>query len=183
MQQLLQAKSAAGGQQENKSGGSGREAANDDSGGAGRIPREEGAAGTRVGATKATAAGGGMSSHSRRASYGSRPADDPGWRPEVPAGVSLMINMQGGEARYLFLAGASHDGDGVLSSDIQRQSRVVPPVLKGEKGESQKNSHEFLLKANMLDISGHFVGQEARAVPVGDPLKQRAVLLREDFSS
>ena len=35
----------------------------------------------------------------------------------------------------------------------------------------------------MLDISGHFVGQGTRAVPVRDPLKQRAVLLQEGFSS
>ena len=34
----------------------------------------------------------------------------------------------------------------------------------------------------MLDISDHFVGQRVRAVPVGDPLKQKVVLLREDFS-
>ena len=46
MQQLLQAKSADGGQEEEKSGGSGRGDVNDDSGGAGRVPREEGAAST-----------------------------------------------------------------------------------------------------------------------------------------
>ena len=34
----------------------------------------------------------------------------------------------------------------------------------------------------MLDISDHFVGQRVRAVPVGDPLKKKAVLLREGFS-
>ena len=58
MQQLLQAKLADGGQQEEKSGGSSRGDANDESGGAKRAPREEGAAGTRVGATTETAAGG-----------------------------------------------------------------------------------------------------------------------------
>ena len=36
---------------------------------------------------------------------------------------------------------------------------------------------------NVLDTSGYFVGQGARVVPVGDPLKQRAVVLREDFLS
>ena len=66
MQQLLQAKSADGGQQEEKSGGSDRGDANDDSGGAGRAPREEGAASTRVGAIKDTAAGRKMSSHSKQ---------------------------------------------------------------------------------------------------------------------
>ena len=41
--------------------------------------------------------------------------------------------------------------------------------------------HDFLVKANMLDFSDHFVGQRVRAVPVGDPLKQKAALLREGF--
>ena len=85
IQQLLQARSADGGQQEEKSGGSGRRDANDESGGAEREPREERAAGTRLGSTSETAAGGKMSSHSSRASDGSRPADDTGRRPEVPA--------------------------------------------------------------------------------------------------
>ena len=35
----------------------------------------------------------------------------------------------------------------------------------------------------MLDITDHFVGQGMRAVPVGDPLKQKAVLLQEGFSN
>ena len=35
----------------------------------------------------------------------------------------------------------------------------------------------------MLDISGRFVGQGIRVVSVGDPLKQKAVSLREDVSS
>ena len=56
-------------------------------------------------------------------------------------------------------------------------------MLKGEKGGFQKFKHEFLLKANILDISGHFVGQGTRVVPVADPLKQNAVLLREGNSS
>ena len=33
----------------------------------------------------------------------------------------------------------------------------------------------------MLDIFDHFVDQRVREVPVGDPLKQEAVLLRESF--
>ena len=57
-------------------------------------------------------------------------------------------------------------------------------MLKGAKGGFQTFKHEFLLKANMLGIFGHFVGQGTRAVvTVGDPLKQKAVLLREGFSS
>ena len=145
MQQLLQVKSSDGGQQEEKSGGSSRGDANEDSGGDGRAPREEGAAGKRVGATTETAAGWKVSNHSSRASDGSRPADDTGRRPEVPDGAGPMINIQRCEARYSFTAGiAAHDGDGGLSSGFQRQSRVVPPVLKGEKGEFQKFKHEFL---------------------------------------
>ena len=125
-----------------------------------------------------------MSSHSSRASDGSRPAHDTGRRPKVPADMGAMINMQHGEAGDEFLAGiAAHDGDRVLSSGFQRQSRVVPPALKGERGKLKKIIHDFQLKANMLNVSGHFVGQGRRVVPVRDPLKQRALLLREGFSS
>ena len=35
----------------------------------------------------------------------------------------------------------------------------------------------------MLDVTAHFVDQGMRAVPVGDPLKQKAVLLQEGFSN
>ena len=93
MQRLLQAKSTHKGQQEEKSGVSGRRDEKDDSGGAGRAPREEGAASTRVDVTTATAAGGRVVSHSSRASDGSRPADGTGRRLEVPSGVGPMINM------------------------------------------------------------------------------------------
>ena len=75
-----------------------------------------------------------MTSHSTRASDGSRPANDTGRRPRVPAGVGPMINMQRSEARDSFIADiAARDGDGVLSSVFQKQPRIVPPVLKGEK--------------------------------------------------
>ena len=185
MQQLLQAKSADGGQQKEVSGGTGRGDANDDSGGAGRAPREEGTTGAKVGVTKVTTAGERVSNHSSRASDGSRPADDAGRRPDVPAGVlGPIINMQRGETIYSFFVGIStQDGDGILRSSFQRQPRVVPPVGKGEKRGFQKLKSEFLLKANMLDISGHFVGQGTRVISVGIPLKQKAVLLREGFSS
>ena len=99
MQQLLQTKSTYGGQQDDKSGGSSRGDPNDDSGGAGRVPREEGFAGTRVGATTASAAGERVSNHSNRASDRSIPADDTDRRPEVPTGVGPMITMECGEAR------------------------------------------------------------------------------------
>ena len=61
-----------------------------------------------------------MFNHSSRASHGSRPTDDTDRRPEVPADVGPMINMQRGEARYSFLAGiAAHEGDDVLSSGFK----------------------------------------------------------------
>ena len=167
MQQLRQAKSADGGQQEEKSGGSGRGNANDESDGAGRALSEEGAAGTRVGATTETAAGRKISSHSSRASDVLRPTDDTGRRSGVPTGVGPIINMQRGKARDSFLAGiAAHDQHGVLISGFQRQSRVAPSVLKGDKGQFQNFKHAFLLKENMLGISGHFVGQGTRVVSV-----------------
>ena len=81
MQQLLQAKSANGGQQKGESDGTGRGDTNDDNGGAGRAPPEEGAANARVGATTATAAGERVSNHSSRTSDGSRPAGNTGRRP------------------------------------------------------------------------------------------------------
>ena len=100
MQRLLQAKSTHKGQQEERSGVSGRRDANNDSGGDGRAPREEGVASTRVDVTTATDAGGRVVSHSSRVSDGSRPADGTGRRLEVPSGVGPMINMQRVEARY-----------------------------------------------------------------------------------
>ena len=86
VQQLLQAKSADRDQQKEESG-------------AGRAPCEGGATGARIGATTATAAGGRVSNHSNKALVGSRPADDKGMRPEVPAGVDPMINLQRGETK------------------------------------------------------------------------------------
>ena len=54
MQKLLQASSTEGGHQKEESSDTGRGDENDDSGGAGRAPRDEGAAGVRVGANTAT---------------------------------------------------------------------------------------------------------------------------------
>ena len=88
--------------------------------------------------------------------------------------------MYSGEAKDSHLARiAAHDeGSGVLNPNIHGQPRVIPPVLKGGEGFQK---HDFLLIANMLDISDHFVGERVRAVPGGDPLKQKAVLLRDGF--
>ena len=71
----------------------------------------------------------------------------------------------------------------VQISKASLPARVIPPVSKAEKGGFQTFKHEFFLKTNMLDITAHFVDQGMRAVPVGDPLKQKAVLLQEGFSN
>ena len=185
MSQLFEAMSTDGGQQreEEESGGNGRGAAHNYSGGAGTISptADTGYGVTAVGAAAAAE----LPVHSRRtASEPTRPADDIGRRPDVPAGVGPTVNMYSGEARESHLTGiAAHDGgSGVLNPSFHGQPRVIPPDLKGGKG-FQKFKHYFLLKANMLDISEHFVGQRVREVPVGDPLKQNALLLREGFLS
>ncbi|CAN0101652.1 unnamed protein product [Ascophyllum nodosum] len=70
--------------------------------------------------------------HNRRtASEPTRPADDIGRKPDVPAGVGSTVNMYSGEARESHLAGiAAHDrGSGVLNLSFHRQPRVIPPVL------------------------------------------------------
>ena len=69
-----------------------------------------------------------------------------------------------------------------MNPSFHEQPRIIPPALKGGKG-FQNFKHDFLLKANMLDISDHLVGQRVRAVPVGDPLKKKAVLLWVGFSN
>ena len=67
------------------------------------------------------------------------------------------------------------------SARLGSEASNIPPVLKAEKGGFQKFKHELLLKTNMLNITANFVGQGIQMVPEGDPLKQKAVLLREDF--
>ena len=93
------------------------------------------------------------------------------------------VEMYSGEARESHLAGiAAHDGGSdVLNPSFYGQPRGISLVLKGGKGFPTFR-HDVFPKANMLDISDHFVGQRVRAVPVGDPLKQKGVLFREDFS-
>ena len=91
--------------------------------------------------------------------------------------------MYSGESRESHLTGITvHDGGSdVLNTSLYGQPRGISLVLKGGKG-FQTFRHDVFPKANMPDISDHFVGQRVRAVPVGDPLKQKVVLLREDFS-
>ena len=182
--QLLEAKSAGGGQQreEEESDGTGRGGARNYSGGAGRVSPT---ADISYGVTAAGAAAAAeVPVHSRRAaSEPTRPADDIGRRLEVPAGVGPTLNMYSGEARESHLAGlAAHDGgSGFFNPGFHRQPGVIRFVLKGGKGY-QNFKYDFLLKANMLDISDHVVDQRVRAVSVGDPLK-KATLLGEGFST
>ena len=146
-QQLLQTKSTDRGQLNEESAGTGRGDANEDNGGAERAPRKEGAAGARVGVTTATVAGERVSNHSSRASGGSGPADETGQRPDAPAGVGPMINMQRGETGDSSLEGiGAHGGDDILSSSFQRQPRVVQPVMKGEKVSSKNSNMSSYLK-------------------------------------
>ena len=174
MRQLTQTRTAGFGQREEESGGTGRGAAHNYSGGAGKVPptADTGYSATAVAEVPA---------HTRVASEPGRPADDTSRRPVLPAGAGPMIDVQHGEARVRYLAGiAAHgEGGGVLTDVKSLPARVVLPVLEAEKGGFQKFKHEFLLKSNMLDTFDHFVGQRMRMVPVGDPLKPKAALLRE----
>ena len=189
MRQLTQTRTAGAGQHEEESGGTGRGAAHNPSSGAGRAPPTAvtgyGVTAVRVGRTRGAAAVEATAAreftvHDRATS---EPADT---RPVLPTGVGPMIDVRRGEARDPYLAGitAYDESRDVLRTDFKSlPARIVPPVLKAEKGGFQKFKHEFFLKANMLDITAHFVDQGMRAVPVGDPLKQKAVLLQEGFSN
>ena len=183
-QLTTETRTAGDGRRGEESGGARRDAAHIYNSGARRGPLTA-ATGYRVtavqdeGTGEATAARN-FPVHHRAAS---EPADT---RPGLPTGVGPMIDVRRGEARDPYLAGitAYDESRDVLRTDFKSlPARVVPPVLKAEKGGFQKFKHEFFLKANMLDITAHFVDQGMRAVPVGDPLKQKAVLLQEGFSN
>ena len=183
-QLTTETRTAGDGRRGEESGGARRDAAPIYNSGTRRGPLTA-ATGYRVtavqdeGAGEATAARN-FPVHHRAAS---EPADT---RPGLPTGVGPMIDVRSGEARDPYLAGitAYDQGRDVLRAEFKSlPARVVPPVLKAEKGGFQKFKHEFFLKTNMLDITDHFVGQGMRAVPVGDPLKQKAVLLQEGFSN
>ena len=189
MRQLTQTRTAGTGQHEEESGGTGRGAAHNPNSGAGRVPPTAvtgyGVTAVGVGRTRGAAEVEATAAREFIVHDGatSEPADT---RPVLPTGVGPMIDVRRGEARDPYLAGitAYDEGRDVLRTDFKSlPARVVPPVLKVEKGGFQKFKHEFFLKANMLDITAHFVDQGTRAVPVGDPLKQKAVLLQESFSN
>ena len=189
MRQLTQTRTAGAGQQEEESGGTGRGAAHNPNSGAGRVPPSAvtGYGVTAVGVGRTRGATAREATAAREFTVHDRATSEPAdTRPGLPTGVGPMIDVRRGEARDPYLAGitAYDESRDVLRTDFKSlPARVVPPVLKAEKGDFQKFKHEFFLKANMLDITAHFVDQGTRAVPVGDPLKQKAVLLQEDFSN
>ena len=127
-----------------ESGGARRDAAHIYSSGTRRGPLTA-ATGYRVtavqdeGAGEATAARN-FPVHHRAAS---EPADT---RLGLPTGVGPMIDVRSGEARDPYLAGiAAYDqGRDVLRAEFKSlPTRVVPPVLKAEKGVFQKFKHDF----------------------------------------
>ena len=189
VRQLTQTRTAGAGQHEEESGDTGRGAAHNPSSGAGRVPptAETSYGVTAVGAGRRGGAAAAEATAAREFPVHNRAASEPAdTRPVLPTGVGPMIDVQRGEARDSYLGGitAYDEGRDVLRTDFKSlPARVIPPVLKAEKGGFQKFKHEVFLKTNMLDITAHFVDQGMLAVPVGDPLKQNAVLLREDFSN
>ena len=189
MRQLTQTRTAGAGQHEEESGGTGRGAAHNPNIGAGRVPPTAvtGYGVTAVGVGRTRDAAAVEATAAREFTVHDRATSEPAdTRPVLPTGVGPMIDVQRGEARDPYLAGitAYDEGRDVLRTDFKSlPARVVPPVLKAEKGGFQKFKREFFLKANMLDITAHSVDQGMRAVPVGDPLKQKAVLLQEGFSN
>ena len=133
MLQLTQTRTASFCQEE-ESGGTRRGTAYNHSGGAGRVPptADRGYGATALGATAVAE----VPAHSRAASEPGRPAADTSLRPVLPAGVGPMIDVQHGEASVPHLAGiAVHgEGRGVLTDFKSLPARVIPPVLKAEKG-------------------------------------------------
>ena len=183
-QLTTETRTAGDGQRGEESGGARRDAAHIYSSGARRGPLT---AATGYRATAVQDEGTGEATAARNFPVHHRAASEPAdTRPGLPTGVGPMIDVRSGEARDPYLAGitAYDQGRDVLRAEFKSlPTRVVAPVLKAEKGSFQKFKHEFFLKTNMLDITDHFVGQGMRAVPVGDPLKQKAVLLQEGFSN
>ena len=115
-----------------------------------------------------------MSSHSSRASDESRPADDTGRRPEIPASVGTMINMQRGDAREFFFADtAADDGDDVLSSGSETAPRC-PTCVERKERKVLKNQTWFPLQSkhagHLLSLlrSGDTSGTSRRSAKAGD---------------
>ena len=189
MRQLTQTRTAGAGLHEEESSGTGRGAAHNPTSGAGRVPPTAvtGYGVTAVGAGRRGGAAAVEATAAREFTVHNRAASEAAdTRPVLPTEVGPMIDVQRGEARDSYLAGitAYNEGRDVFHTYFKSlPACVIPSVLKAERGCFQKFKHEFFLKTNMLDITAHFVDQGMRAVPVGDPLQQKAVLLQESFSN
>ena len=137
MRQLARTRTESFGQREEESGGTGRGAAHNYSGGAGRVPptADRGYDATALGAPAVAE----VPAHSRAASESGRHAVDTSLSLVHPAGVGPMVDVQHGEASVPYLAGitAHGEGGGVLTDFKSLPTRVIPPILKAERGFSE----------------------------------------------
>ena len=144
MRQLTQTRTAGAGQHEEESGGTGRGAAHNPSSGAGRVPPTAvtGYGVTAVGVGRTRGAAAVEATAAREFTVYDRATSEPAdTRPVLPTGVGPMIDVRRGEARDPYLAGitAYEEGRDVLRTDFKSlPARVVPPVLKAEKGGFSK---------------------------------------------
>ena len=156
MRQLTQTRTAGAGQHEEEPGGTGRGAAHNPSSGAGRVPPTAvtGYGVTAVGARRTGGAAAVEPTAAREFTVHIRAASEPAdTRPVLPTGVGPMIDVQRGEARDPYLAGITvyDESRDVLRTDFKSlPARVVPPVLKAEKGGFQKFKHEFFVKVKRI---------------------------------
>ena len=153
MRQLTQTRTAGAGQHEEESGGTGRGAAHNPNSGVGRVPptAETSYGVTAVGAGRRGGAAAVGATAAREFTVHNRAASESAdTRPVLPtAEVGPMIDVQRGEARDSYLAGitAYDEGIDVLRTDFKSlPARVIPPVLKAEKGGFKKFKHEFSSK-------------------------------------
>ena len=149
MRQRTQTRTAGAGQHEEKSGGTGRGAANNPSSGAGRVPptAETSYSVTAVGAGRRGGAAAAGATAAREFTVHNRAASEPGdIRLVLPTGVGPTIDVQRGGARDSYLAGitAYDEGRDVLRTHFKSlPARVIPPVLKAEKGVFKNSSTSF----------------------------------------
>ena len=149
MRQLTHIRTAGAGQHEEESGGIGRGAAHNPSSGAGRVPptAETSYGVTAVGAGTRGGAAAAEPTAAKEFPVRNRAASEPAdTKPVLPTGVGPMIDVQRGEARDSYLAGISayDEGRDVLRTDFKSlPARVIPPVLKDEKGGFQKFKTSF----------------------------------------
>ena len=149
MRQLTQTRTAGAGQREEESGGTRRGAAPNPSSGAGRVPltAESSYGVTAVGTGRRGGAAAVGATAAREFTVYNRAESEPAdTKPVLPTGVGPMIDVQCGEARDSYLAGitAYDKGRDVHRTDFKSlPARVIPPVLKAEKGVFKNSSTSF----------------------------------------